>query len=88
MQVSIEGLAVFFVILQFFRVERNRWLLVGQVVVGPLSLGQPEERVSKEIWVVVVGGGALSEAQGGWAVRGKCRVWDSTKGFPGEDVAI
>ena len=87
MQVPVEGLAVFFVILRFFYVERNRWRNAKQVVVGPLLSNEFEERVPKEIWFVAVGGGALTETRRGWAVRGKCRLYDCTKGFPGEDVA-
>ena len=88
MRVIFEGLAVFFTALQFSCVERNRWLIVGDVVAGPLSRGWLEERVLKEILAVDVGCGRLVEAQRGRAVRRKCRVFDSTKGFPGEDVAI
>ena len=88
MQVPFEGLAVFFTVLLNFGVERNRWLIVGQVVVGPLSCGLLEERVSKEILVVVVGSGALIVMQRRRAVRRKNRTFDSTKGFPGEDVSI
>ena len=88
MQVPFEGLAVIFTVLQFFGVERNRWLTVGQVVVGPLSCGLLEERVSKEILVVVAGGGALAETRRGRTVRRKCRVFDSTKGFSGKDVTL
>ena len=57
-------------------------------MVGPLSCGLLEERVSKEILVVVVDGGALTETRRGRTVRRKRRVFDSTKGFPGEDVTI
>ena len=57
-------------------------------MVGPLSCGLLEERVSKEILVVVVGSGALTVMQRGRAVRRKSRTFDSTKGFPGEDVSI
>jgi len=87
MQVPFEGLAVFFVVLQIFYIEKNRWPIVRNVVAGPLSRGWFEERVSKEIFIVIVGSGALTATKRGRAVCRKCRVFDSTKGFPGEDVA-
>ena len=87
MQVPVEVLAAFFVILQFFCVETNRWPFVEQVVGGPLLCGWLEERVSNEILVVAVGGGALIKPRRGRTVHKKSRVFDSTKGFPGEDVA-
>ena len=87
MQVQIDVLAVFFAVLQIFCVERNRWLFARHVVVGPLSRGQLEERASKEFFVVDVGDSKLAKAQGGRAVCRNSRTFDSTKGFPGEDVA-
>ena len=87
MQVSIVDLAVFFTVLKFFCVEKNRWLFLRHVVGGPLSRVKFEERVLKTISVVSAGDGKLVGAQRGWAVCRKCRIFDSTKGFPGEDVA-
>ena len=87
MQVPIEGLAVFFAVLQFFCVEKNRWLCSRHVMGGPLPRAKFEERVPKAISVVSAGDGKLVGMQRGRAVRGKCKTFDSTKGFPGEDVA-
>ena len=87
MQVSFEGLTVFFAILQFLCVERNRWLLVRYAVVEPLSYGKFEERAPKAISVISAGEGKPVGTQGGRAVRRKCRIFDSIRGFPGEDVA-
>ena len=87
MQVSIEGLAVFFTVLQFFCVEKTRWLFSRHVVGGPLSRVKFEERVPKAISVVSAGDGKLEGMQRGRAVRRKSKTFDSTKGFPGEDVA-
>ena len=87
MQVPLEGLAVIFTVLQIFGVEKNRWQIMGHVVVEPLSCGLFEERVSKEFFaIILVGGGKLAAMQRGRAVRRKCRIFDGTKGFPGEDV--
>ena len=87
MQVSFEVLMVFFTILQFLCVEKNRWLFSRHVVVGPLSRGKFEERVPKAIFVVSAGDGKLVGMQGGRAVCRQRKIFDSTKGFPGEDVA-
>ena len=87
MRASFEGPAVFFVVLLFFRVEKSWSLLVRHVVVGPLSCGWIKERVSKEFLLVVDGGGAPAAIRGGRAVPWKGKIYDSTKGFPGEDVS-
>ena len=86
MQVSVEDLAVFFIILQIC-VERNRWPIVKQVVVGPLLRGWLEERVPNEFCLATVGGSTLTLTSGGRAVHMTSSISDSTKGYPGEDVA-
>ena len=86
MQTSFEGLAVLFAVLNFFRVERNWSLVVRHVVAGPLSCSQIVERVSKEFFFAVAVGGASVLARGGRAVLWKCKTYDCTKGFQGEDV--
>ena len=83
---SFDDLAVLFVTMQIIRVERNWWPTVLHVVVEPLLRGWLEERVSKEIFPVAVGGGAPIKVGGGRAVPRKCKVYDCTKGYPGEDV--
>ena len=87
MQAPIEDLTVFFVVLQFLCVEKNQWLCSRHVVGGPLSRAKFEERVPKAIYVVSTGDGKLVGMQGGRTVHRKCKTFDSTKGFSGEDVA-
>ena len=84
---SFEDLAVFFAVLFLCRVERNWSLAVRQVVTEPLSCSMIEERVSNEIFFVVVVGGASAITRGGRAVPWTDRIYDCTKGFQGEDVS-
>ena len=86
MQTSFEDLAVFFAVLFCFGIERNWSLTVRHVVVEPLSCSPIAERVSKEIFFVTAVGGASALVRGGRAVPWKCRTYDCTKGFEGEDV--
>ena len=86
MQTSFEDLAVFFAVLLCFGVERNWSLAVRQVVVEPLSCSPIAERVSKEIFFAVAVVGASVIVRGGRAVSRKCKTYDCTKGYQGEDV--
>ena len=87
MQVPFDGLMIFFTVLQILCVERSRWLFDLHAVVEPLLFGKFEERAPKTISVFSAGDGKPVGTQGGRAVRRKCRIFDSTRGFPGEDVA-
>ena len=88
MGASVADLAVLFVILQLSGVERNWSLLASHVVAGPLSRFSIAERAPKEFLLAVVGAGGSAPAavRGGWAVFRKCRIFDCTKGYQGEDV--
>ena len=46
-----------------------------------------DDEVSKEIFVEPVDGGRLTGKNRGRAVPSKTKAFDSTMGFPGEDVA-
>ena len=83
---SFEGLAVLFV-LCCFGVERSKESFSTlQVVVGPLLCREGEECVVKVISVALVTGGAVTFAKGGRTTLSKKRNFDSTLGYPGEDV--
>ena len=56
------------------------------VVVGPLVQGRDSECVANAFLVVFVGGRAPKSAKRGRATSSKTKVFDSTMGFPGEDV--
>ena len=86
MQKSFEDLAVFFAVLFYFGVERNWSLVVRHVVVEPLPCSQIEESVSKEILFTVAVVGTSVIVRGGRVVSRKCRTYDCTKGYQGEDV--
>ena len=77
---------VFFLALEFWVAISGTFSAVCYVVVEPLARGREGECVAKEIFVVFVGGGALT-AKRGRTTPAKTRVFDSTMGFPGEDVA-
>lgn len=85
---SFEDLAVFFVVIFEFLVERSNEILDAfQVVVEPLACVWDEERVSKVIFGLLAGGSAPVCTTRGRTVRKKKKMYDCTKGYPGEDVA-
>ena len=65
------------------------WALSGvlKAVVGPLGYNGEGDTVAKEILVWLTGGGALVGKKRGRTAPLQTTVFDSTKGFPGEDVA-
>ena len=64
------------------------WTFSGAcyVVVGPLAHNWEGEQAVKEIFVQLVGGGALMGENRGRAAPLKTKTFDDTLGFPGEDV--
>ena len=56
-------------------------------MVGPLVQTWESDKVAKTILVQLVGGGALVGEKEGRTTSKKTRTFDSTMGFPGEDVA-
>ena len=58
------------------------------VVAGPLTCEREGGNVAKEILVLFAGGDRLVGEAGGRTTPMKTRVFDSTMGFPGEDVAM
>ena len=81
-----EGLAVFLSCLHL-RVERSKVaFFVWQVVVELLAYGEREECVANVIHVMFVGGDAKINTIGGRTTLWRSIQFDSTKGFPGEDV--
>ena len=65
------------------------WALSGvlKAVVGPLGYNGEGDAVAKEFLVCFTGGGKPVGKKRGRAARSQKKVFDSTKGFPGEDVA-
>ena len=66
------------------------WALLGAfyAVVGPLERVWESEPVAKEIPVKLVGGGAPIREKRGRTAPLQTETFDSTMGFPGEDVAV
>ena len=58
------------------------------VVVGPLACEWESDKAAKKILIKPVGSGRLVGEEGGRATPVKTRVFDSTMGFPGEDVVM
>ena len=89
---SYEGFLVVLKCLQFFTVRSTESLEVRYGVVVPLLHIWGEECVSKEFPVFIVAGGAVTGfPRGGRATRKESkyqsRNFDSTRGYPGEDIA-
>ena len=66
------------------------WALSGafNAVVGPLERNWEGELVAKEFSVQLVGGGAPVGRKGGRTAPSQTEIFDSTMGYPGEDVAV
>ena len=85
---SFANFTVFF-LLPRFRAEISRTLSFAYyVVVGPLMRAWESECVSKAIFTIFIGGAAPMRTKRGRTTPWKKRIFDSTKGFPGEDVAL
>ena len=83
---SVEGSVVFFTFLQFLVVRSKEFSFLCHVVAGPLTWVWEDECVSKAILVLIFGGAAPDFVTGGRATLTKSREFDSTMGYPGEDV--
>ena len=88
-EMFFEDFVVLFSLLQF-QVERlTETLGALQVQVAePLFCVCGEKCVSKVILVLIVGGGAPAVTRGRRTIPKKSRTFDSTMGYPGEDVTI
>ena len=76
--------------LMSFRCEVEiSWALSGvlHAVAGSLGCNWEGELAAKEILVRSIGGGAPAEKKRGRAVPSQKKNFDSTMGYPGEDVA-
>ena len=65
------------------------WTFLGvfYAVVGPLGSNWEGAAVSKEFLLQLIGGSALVGRERGRAEPLQTKAFDSTMGFPGEDVA-
>ena len=66
------------------------WALSGafHAVVGPLGCNWEGELVAKEFLLILVGSGAPMGMKRGRTALSQKKTFDSTMGFPGEDVAV
>ena len=81
-------LMAFSAALQFWDEISGTFLAVLYVVVGPLLHSWGGESDAKEIFVTFVGGCISARATGGRHIPKKALQFDSTLGYPGEDVAM
>ena len=87
-RMSYANFMAFFLV---FRCEVEiSWVLSGAfyAVAGPLGRDWEGELVAKEFCVQLVGGGAPIGRKRGRTAPLRKRTFDSTMGFPGEDVAM
>ena len=87
---SFDNLVAFLFV--FRREVEISWAILGvfYVVAGPLGCDWEGELVAKEFLVQLVGGGGsapMGEKRGRTAPL-QTKTFDSTMGFPGEDVAM
>ena len=82
-----DDFMVFLTAFEFWVVISGTISVMQYVVAGPLVRGRDRGWDANEIFVVYVGGGKPANAKGGRAGPQKTIVFDSTMGFPGEDVA-
>ena len=85
---SIVGLAVFFSFLQSLVARSKEISSLRNAVAGPLTEKWEDECVSKVILLLVFGGRAPDLVQGGRTTPRESRLFDGTKGYPGEDVQL
>ena len=81
-------LMAFSAVLQFWVEISGAFLSVLYVVVGPLLRSWGGESDAKAIFVALIGGCTPVGATGGRHIPKKPRQFDSTLGYPGEDVAV
>ena len=84
---SFAKTVVFFLVLRFWVATLRAFSFTCYVVVGPLVRKGEIECVAKAILVVFLGGAAPMSTKGGRVTSFKTRIFDSTMGFPGEDMA-
>ena len=88
MRTFFDDFLAFLTALEFWVVISGTISAVQYVVAGPLVHVRERGWAANEIFVVCVGGGKPANTRGGRAAPKKTRVFDSTMGFPGEDVAM
>ena len=83
---SVEGAVMFLGFLRFLVARSKEFLPLSQVVAGPLAWEWEDESVAKVIPDIIFGGAAPIFTTGGRASPTESREFDSTMGYPGEDV--
>ena len=84
-----DNFLAFSLALQFWIEISGTSSAVFYVVVGPLAYSWGGECAAKEIFVTFIGGGVpVSATRGRVTSKKKAMTFDSTMGFPGEDVAV
>ena len=84
----VVNFMTFLMVLRFWVTISRTVSLVQHVVVGPLLCYRERGGVAKANFVIILGGGASGSVTSGRAELRKKKTFDSTMGFPGEDVAV
>ena len=88
MRVFFEALMMFFIVGRFWVERSKESLRTCRVVVGLQMCERVDERVAKEILEWFVCGGTQASTMEGRTVFTKRSTFDSTMGYPGEDVQL
>ena len=86
-RMSIADFIVFFVLSGCWVERLKEVFYLWQVVAGPLAWRRDEKRIAKESFLVIVLGGAETVDGGGRTAPWETEMFDSTMGYPGEDLA-
>ena len=84
---SFVDFMALFLVIEFWVEISGTLSFAFYAVVGPLVRDREKECVSKAIFVTFFGGAAPASKTGGRATPLKTSTFDSTMGYPGEDVA-
>ena len=85
---SVANSVTFLMVLRFWVILSRTLSLVQYVVVGPLLCYRERGGVAKANFATILDGGASGSVASRRAELRKTRTFDSTMGFPGEDVAV
>ena len=84
---SFVDFVTFFLVLEFWVEISGILSFAFYAVVGPLVRNRENDSVANAIFVMFSGGAAPESKTGGRATPLKTSTFDSTMGYPGEDVA-
>ena len=87
-RMSVANFMAFSLVLRFWVILSRTLSLVQYVVVGPLLCYRERGGVANANFATILGGAASGNVASGRAELRKTKTFDSTMGFPGEDVTV